>query len=404
MQLQKQIDNQQNLKKKLHKRRKGVVFIKNLPHGFFEEQLKKYFEQFGKVTRVRLARSRRTGNSKGFAYVEFAVPEVGKIAAETMDNYLMFQKIVKAAYIPPEEQKYNYFKTNVRKVLNSAGKEIFVSRKKQHVIDEMKAHNNWDDENFKKRTLSSLTKIEKLKKKYAHTNIDFDKLILGLNFANDNDETKDNKIVNKNDSVSTKTDDSHSESESEDITNKTDEDIKEHISEESSSEEETEEPTENILLIKKRKKLNKNSKSIIKKGKHGKNIGNKLNKNSTKVKQNKILKIEEKENIKKPIDQSLSTKTSKIENNSKINLIKVKNQDNNEISNKTASTTKKEKSNLKGIQKAKYKQLKSKSGKNKFNEILKNKLMEETLKEMMINGSKNETKKFTKCPGKKVKK
>ena len=100
----------------------GVVFIKHLPHGFFEEQLKKYFEQFGDVTRLRLVRSKKTGGSKGFAYVEFEYPEVAQVAAETMNNYLMFNKIVQASFIPPEKQLYNYFKTSVRKVKNKVSK------------------------------------------------------------------------------------------------------------------------------------------------------------------------------------------------------------------------------------------------------------------------------------------
>lgn len=97
---------------------RGVVFIKHLPHGFFEEQIRQYFKQFGNVTRIRLARSERTGGSKGFAFVEFEYPEVAKVAANTMDNYLMFQKVIKASYIPPEQQKFNYFKSSVKKVKN----------------------------------------------------------------------------------------------------------------------------------------------------------------------------------------------------------------------------------------------------------------------------------------------
>lgn len=96
------------------KANRGVVFIKHIPHGFYEDQLKSYFEQFGKVTRTRVARSEKSGRSKGFAFVEFRVPEVAQIAAETMDNYLMFKQVLKTAYISPEEQKFNYFRTSVR--------------------------------------------------------------------------------------------------------------------------------------------------------------------------------------------------------------------------------------------------------------------------------------------------
>ncbi|XP_046407230.1 MKI67 FHA domain-interacting nucleolar phosphoprotein-like [Ischnura elegans] len=88
---------------------RGVVRLSRIPHGFYEEEMRRYFSQFGVVTRLRLVRSKKTGNSKGFAFVEFAVPEVAKVVAETMNNYLMFDKILKARYIPPEDQTFNYF-------------------------------------------------------------------------------------------------------------------------------------------------------------------------------------------------------------------------------------------------------------------------------------------------------
>lgn len=41
-----------------------------------------YFTQFGKVTKVRLSRSKKTANSRGYAFLEFQSAEVAKIAAE----------------------------------------------------------------------------------------------------------------------------------------------------------------------------------------------------------------------------------------------------------------------------------------------------------------------------------
>lgn len=38
--------------------RRGIVYLGHIPHGFYEEQMTKYFTQFGKVTRVRVVRSR----------------------------------------------------------------------------------------------------------------------------------------------------------------------------------------------------------------------------------------------------------------------------------------------------------------------------------------------------------
>lgn len=89
---------------------RGVVLIHNLPHGFFEEQLEKYFSQFGRVTRLRLARCQKTGRSKCYAFVEFQYPEVAKVAAETLSNYFMYRQVLKTVYIPPEKQTHNYFR------------------------------------------------------------------------------------------------------------------------------------------------------------------------------------------------------------------------------------------------------------------------------------------------------
>jgi len=37
----------------------GVIYLGHIPRGFFELQMKKFFSQFGKITRLRLARNAR---------------------------------------------------------------------------------------------------------------------------------------------------------------------------------------------------------------------------------------------------------------------------------------------------------------------------------------------------------
>ncbi|XP_034112492.1 MKI67 FHA domain-interacting nucleolar phosphoprotein [Drosophila albomicans] len=157
---------------------RGVVLVKHLPHGFFEQQLRQYFRQFGNVTRLRLARSERTGGSKGFAFVEFEYPEVAKVAADTMDNYLMFQKVVKATYIPPEKQNFNYFKTSVKRVKNKAGKDIYVSSVTKATQKSVKKLNNWNETTCQKRTVAGMRKLKDLQKKYKHLGIDFNTLLV----------------------------------------------------------------------------------------------------------------------------------------------------------------------------------------------------------------------------------
>ncbi|XP_054722281.1 MKI67 FHA domain-interacting nucleolar phosphoprotein-like [Uloborus diversus] len=97
----------------------GTVYVAHIPHGFYEKEMRKYFSQFGKVLRLRVARSRKTGGAKGFAYIEFECSEVAKIVAETMNNYLFFEKLLKCEYVPPEKLHPNAFKGWKRGALTS---------------------------------------------------------------------------------------------------------------------------------------------------------------------------------------------------------------------------------------------------------------------------------------------
>lgn len=89
---------QRKTRKLLAEKNRGLIFISHLPHGFYQNELRDYFKQFGKVTNVKVCRSNKTGKCKGYGYVEFANPEVAKIAAETMNNYLMFKKRLVGTY------------------------------------------------------------------------------------------------------------------------------------------------------------------------------------------------------------------------------------------------------------------------------------------------------------------
>ncbi|XP_055377952.1 MKI67 FHA domain-interacting nucleolar phosphoprotein-like isoform X2 [Condylostylus longicornis] len=189
-QLQKKMD-QKGSKKSGKKPERGVVLLRHIPKGFFEDQMKDFFSQFGEVTRVRLARSRRTGGPKCFAFIEFKIPEVAQIVAVTMDNYIMFQKLVKAYYISPEEQKYDYFRTKVRKVTNPLGKSIFTSRKMVGKIKKVKKHNTWNSETYNRRISKTLKKLAKIKDKYSDLELDLDSVVIKPKLAvNSSDQSR----------------------------------------------------------------------------------------------------------------------------------------------------------------------------------------------------------------------
>jgi nucleolar protein 15 len=46
-------------------------------------------------TNYILFASLKTGNSRGYAFIEFKNKEVAEIAAEAMDNYLIYNRLLK---------------------------------------------------------------------------------------------------------------------------------------------------------------------------------------------------------------------------------------------------------------------------------------------------------------------
>ncbi|KLO17412.1 hypothetical protein SCHPADRAFT_846618 [Schizopora paradoxa] len=98
-----------SVKRRLEKAKKqasgdrGVIYLGRIPHGFYEDEMRAYFTQFGDVTRLRLSRNKRTGRSKHYAFIEFESAAVAQIVAETMDNYLMLGHILRCKVLPKEE-------------------------------------------------------------------------------------------------------------------------------------------------------------------------------------------------------------------------------------------------------------------------------------------------------------
>lgn len=93
----------------------GFVYVSHMPTGLEEDGLRKFFSQFGKVVKVKVSRSKKTGRSKGYSFVEFEEKEVAKIAANTMHGFLLFGKQLVCQYLD-EVHKFTMFpnKKNVK--------------------------------------------------------------------------------------------------------------------------------------------------------------------------------------------------------------------------------------------------------------------------------------------------
>ena len=89
----------------------GVLYLGHIPHGFYEEQMRGFFTQFGTVSRLRLARNKKTGRSKHYAFVEFKHAEVAQVVAKSMNGYLLYTKILECHVVPPEDVHPETFKS-----------------------------------------------------------------------------------------------------------------------------------------------------------------------------------------------------------------------------------------------------------------------------------------------------
>ncbi|XP_074071064.1 MKI67 FHA domain-interacting nucleolar phosphoprotein [Macrotis lagotis] len=146
----------------------GVVYLGHLPRGLYEPQLKEYFTQFGTVKRLRLSRSKKTGNSKGYGFLEFESDDVAKIVADTMNNYLFCERLLKCHFVPPEKVHEELFK----------GCDIPFSKPSHPAVKRYNKERTYEEkirmeERFKK-------KENKLRKRLAEKGIDytFPKLVL----------------------------------------------------------------------------------------------------------------------------------------------------------------------------------------------------------------------------------
>ncbi|CAI9090501.1 OLC1v1025283C3 [Oldenlandia corymbosa var. corymbosa] len=80
----------------------SVLYIGRIPHGFYENEMEGFFKQFGTIKRLRIARNKKTGKSKHFGFIEFQSPEVAKVVADSMDNYLLFEHLLQVRLVPPQ--------------------------------------------------------------------------------------------------------------------------------------------------------------------------------------------------------------------------------------------------------------------------------------------------------------
>lgn len=96
------------------KKNLAVVRASRLPHEFSEKELRAFFGQFGTIFKLRLSRSKRTARSKGYAYIQFEMPEVAKIVADATNNYFIAGKPICVEHMDPDTVWPDLFKGHDR--------------------------------------------------------------------------------------------------------------------------------------------------------------------------------------------------------------------------------------------------------------------------------------------------
>lgn len=142
----------------------GVVYIGHLPFGFFEQQMRVFFRQFGKILNLRISRNPKTGKSRHYAFIEFANRDVAEIVAENMNGYMMFGKTLVTRLLPPEE---------VHEKMFEGANKVYHPKKWRMVARE--EHNRDRDEAAEQKRLKRIKRsTSRRKAELASLGIDYD--------------------------------------------------------------------------------------------------------------------------------------------------------------------------------------------------------------------------------------
>ena len=241
----------------------GVVYVGHLPWGFIDSTLKKYFSQFGTITRIISPKSSKTGRSVGYAFIEFEDEETARIAAKTMNNYILFEKILKCSFVE-DKKKYD------RIFLKWKKKFEFKERYKIHCENLSKKKSN---EQIKEMVQGLLDREEQRREKMKELGIKYEykgfKEIVDeykkthMNEINEKNKNRKNEkrenIKQKENQIKSKNNKKEKEEmELEENEEEEEENDDKFDEEEENEEDENEEEEEEII---KEKKINKNSKN-----------------------------------------------------------------------------------------------------------------------------------------------
>jgi nucleolar protein 15 len=84
-------------------RNSSVIYLGHVPKGFEEDEIRKFFHQFGKIKKMKLFRSKASNASKGYAFLQFENEEIASVVAGAMNGYFLMERQLVCHVIPKEQ-------------------------------------------------------------------------------------------------------------------------------------------------------------------------------------------------------------------------------------------------------------------------------------------------------------
>ena len=66
-----------------------TIYVGNIPYNLKEEEMNGIFEQYGKVTSIKLITDKFTGRSKGFGFIEMESEEQEDEAVKELNRHIV---------------------------------------------------------------------------------------------------------------------------------------------------------------------------------------------------------------------------------------------------------------------------------------------------------------------------
>ena len=159
-----------------------TIYLGHVPPGFGEAEMRKFFMQFGDVSKLKLFRSKKTKGSKGYAFIKFDSVTTAGTVSEAMNGYFMGDRQLVSEVVPKWK----------------CHKGMFLQpRKRKEGDDKSDAEvDTKDDEENQEKVAKMALKAKKnlasKQKKLAALGIDYDFVEDLVNKDVDNDNNNDN--------------------------------------------------------------------------------------------------------------------------------------------------------------------------------------------------------------------